>query len=256
MCKYCESEKEHNLVTYSNADSMNISYGTRQGVLMYSYLSMLGNMLLVRGSGNYRSKFDCYYESWDLDCDGENATESDAAYIGIKYCPFCGRKLDSTLYEKTYAKDRIKELEHKISEQKDILGNEKIFIQFRWKGVHKDNYNKNPLSIEELFNAYSCEAKIHYGFYFDSYMWGKPEDLEELYMSTKIIDYSGSRLSNVSEMFILNDDMLNELASKGFISIDEQQLRSVKEYNKELENIICKEQKEIEDLKKKLETYK
>lgn len=103
MCEFCESNEIRTIGSYSNHDSMDIYFDQYKGVSVYSYLEMKKDMLLLSGSGNYRSGHDCYYESEGLDCDGENSKNSKPKLIKIQYCPFCGRKLDSIEYEKECA---------------------------------------------------------------------------------------------------------------------------------------------------------
>ena len=75
MCKFCDNNKSKKILSYDNANSMNISYGQYQGVNIYASLSMKENMLLLEGSGSYRSKSDCYYDD-ELDCNSEYANNS------------------------------------------------------------------------------------------------------------------------------------------------------------------------------------
>ena len=92
MCKFCDSKKEKNVLLYDNHNSMNIHYGQYQGVHVNASLTLKGNMLILNGSGNYRSRSDCYYEDQGLDCDGEFSKNASDEYIKIEYCPFCGKK--------------------------------------------------------------------------------------------------------------------------------------------------------------------
>lgn len=43
---------------------------------------------MLDANGSYHSKSDCYYEDEGIDIDNENAINSKAEYIKIKYCPF------------------------------------------------------------------------------------------------------------------------------------------------------------------------
>lgn len=65
---------------------------------------------MLDANGSYHSKSDCYYEDEGIDIDNENAINSKAEYIKIKYCPFCGKEIKSVLYGKTKANDEIAKL--------------------------------------------------------------------------------------------------------------------------------------------------
>ena len=76
MCKFCESNRLKSISNYDNIDSMNISYGQRQGVSIFADLSMMGNLMVLDGDGSYRSQSDCYYEDWGLEIDNKDAKKT------------------------------------------------------------------------------------------------------------------------------------------------------------------------------------
>lgn len=81
MCKYCQLKES----SYKS--------GTRRGYYTLSHELLIKNSkLIVRANVNRRTSVDEYYESWGLDCDGERTSRE--TVFNIRFCPFCGRKLD------------------------------------------------------------------------------------------------------------------------------------------------------------------
>ena len=81
MCKYCEK-------------SNHFGEGSKSGKYRtYNSLCIKGDKLVIETSINRRTAADDYYESWGLDCDGEFS--SSIHIFSIKYCPFCGKKINN-----------------------------------------------------------------------------------------------------------------------------------------------------------------
>ena len=83
MCKYCNSGKEHLIVSYNNTDAMNLSFGQYQGVNVCGSLTMKGDMLMLSGSGSYRSHSDCYYEDNGVECDSHQPPRLKTSRLGF-----------------------------------------------------------------------------------------------------------------------------------------------------------------------------
>lgn len=174
MCKYCESKKPIQLATYNNRDVMDISYGQYQGVNVNASISMHGNMIMLNGRGSYRSKSDCYYEDCGLDCDNQNSRDNDPEIFQINFCPFCGRNLsDANQYNVEDAnrkfaanKERIKDIEHRISLHNVVYANIKYDSQEIGNKLEKDIFGENPdytdrKFISEARRKYEEEMKKH-----------------------------------------------------------------------------------------------
>ncbi len=138
-------------MSYDNHRSMNIYCDQYQGVNVIANLSMKGNMLILNGSGSYRSRSDCYYESEGLDCDNEHSKDSKGNYIKIEYCPFCGKKLESNEFEIKKTKDEIDVVKHKLEEAKEKLSSITMKINFSFKTNDKASYKKAEEMIWEDF---------------------------------------------------------------------------------------------------------
>ena len=273
MCKFCDSLKEKSLLSYDNYKSMNISYGQYQGVNVYGHIYMKGNMLSIGCGGSYRSKFDCYYEDEGLDCDSENAHNSDNKYIQIKYCPFCGRKLEDHTYEKQKAKDDINELKEKLKWfEQDLRDlsisvyctwecNKKVLhnIQTKYNSSHdKTEYNyieydnDNPLTINQIKEKYSkIKFDIQYGCLQNN--WNKHiyAETSTLNLNTKIhCKWSGCGQWH-SINYKLTDDMYFKFVKLGYIKHNEDKYNTLKKNQQNVWDKIINTKKEI----KKLEHY-
>ena len=144
MCKFCEDKNGCNILWYSNRSSMNVYCGQYQGVGANASLNMIGNMLELHANGSYRSQSDCYYESEGLEIDDKYSANAKPSYMKISYCPFCGRKLESKIFEKTILQDQIQELEVELQSRKEKLNKLHICIRFDW------NYPGKKITIYDL----------------------------------------------------------------------------------------------------------
>ena len=157
MCKFCDSKKEKEVMSYDNYESMNIYCGQYQGVNVVANLSMKGNMLILNGSGSYRSRSDCYYENEGLDCDNEHSEDSNGNYIKIEYCPFCGKKLESNEFEIKKTKDEIDAVKYKLEAVKEKLSSITIKVDFSFKTNDEASYDK---AEKMLWKDFVIGAKI------------------------------------------------------------------------------------------------
>ena len=276
MCEYCESIKAKEVLSYDNRKSMSVSFGQYKGVKVNSNLYMNGNMLVLSASGSYRSDFDCYYESQGLDIDDEPASRSKSEYIQIKYCPFCGTKLTSTMFEKTKAQDDITALKNKLKEKEYLLEDNSIFLFVCWdnKGTvydsdgypnipFKRNFNEgdvimykhreynNDLTLEEIEKEYQkliCSVyfgtkKLHTNRYGD-----KPD---ELTFNTKIRCSCFGNGRFKANCYTISEETYRELVKRKYIKADDKALTELKKNGEKIEAEILSIKKEI----KKLERY-
>lgn len=162
MCKYCE------LKTSSYKGSV------RKGHYAISNELVIKNSkLIVRTNVNRKTSADDYYESWGLDCDGESTSRE--SIFNIKFCPFCGRKLNAEYKPKIflYTNDRekakvfcekfewlIQEFDLTRKHRRDTSDNAyylymKVFNILN-EGIKK---NKSGLSLKEAYYLYSDKPK-------------------------------------------------------------------------------------------------
>ena len=287
MCDFCENLREKTLLDYDNRDSMRISYGQYSGVNVYADLHMKGNMLILRAGGSYRSQSDCYYDAEGLDIDNENAHRSNASYMQIKYCPFCGNKIKSVLFEKEKTKDDISELKRKLEKLKNDLDYSNIFIEFSWKLKERtseeieemvkeekmksvvngfkfyevgfresikyyeyQDYYKNPLTIKEIkeqFGNLKCSIKYGLNDREDRYY----ELPDKFTLNTKVKSGSFFRPTYYGGTYILTDSMYEKLIELGYIERNDKKYDSLKKKQEKIK----KEIKKIEDKVKELNEY-
>ena len=279
MCKICENTSsslyQHQILKYDNRRSMSVSFGQYKGVKVDSRLYLKGNMLIMGAFGSYRSDFDCYYESQGLDIDDLKGSKSPDSYIKIEYCPFCGRKLDSTLYESTKAKDDIEELKseidylenelrknqilirftfdepnrHEITEEFTING--KVHTQTRWVADAIGYDNKNPIILAEIFKKYDniqIDINLKGG---DSRGYGYQNNPE--YKLDTPIKLNGSGMYQFwSYIYMITEKTYRKLAEFGYIKIDEEKLSILKKEQKNIEKQIQEKKTKIQELKKYL----
>lgn len=272
MCEFCESKKAQQIMRYDNRKNMSVSFGQYKGVKVDSAVKMQGNMLLLSGWGSYRSDFDCYYESEGLDMDDERSARSNDIYIKIEYCPFCGKKLDSTLYETTKAKDDIEDLKeeiehlenelcknqilirftfdepnrHEITEEFTING--KVHTQTRWVADAIGYDNKNPITLAEIFKKYDniqIDINLKGG---DSRGYGYHNDPE--YKLDTPIKLNGSGMYQFySYTYMITEKTYRKLVELGYIKIDEEKLSILKKEQKNIEEQIKDKKNKIKELK-------
>lgn len=278
MCKFCDSLKEKSLVSYDNSKNMNISYGQHQGVNVYGIVYMKGNMLSIGCGGSYRSRSDCYYEDEGLDCDNENANDSNNSYIHIQYCPFCGRKLEDHTYEKQKANDDIKELKEKLKwlEQdlrdyslvvvcdwfcnKRILHNVEIWpgeLGDRTEYDYIEYKNDSPLTLNQISKKFpKISLKVYYGC--PQKEWNKyiRAKLPSFTFNTKIKTnwYGAGTYSSCD--YALTDEMYFKLVELGYINHNKEKYDDLKKEQEIIMKDIINVKKNIKKLEHYLKTLK
>jgi len=276
MCKFCGKNKEKSLVSYDNYKNMNVSFGQFQGVNVHGTVFMKGNMLSIACGGSYRSDSDCYYESEGIECDDEYSSNSEPNYIQITYCPFCGHKLDSHVYEKQKTKDDIETLKGKLKWLEQDLRDYSLIITSHWccnkrvlhnvevlPGKFGDRIeydyikydNGNPLNINEISEIFpEVSINIYYGC--PQKEWNKHifNDLPEFTLNTKIkycSYYDGRYNSNVYQ---ITDKIYFKLVELGYIKHDENKYDELKNKQKEIQAKIINSKKKIKELQQYLKT--
>jgi len=276
MCKFCNSLKEKTIVSYDNHNSMSISYGQYKGVNVYGHTYMKGNMLSIKCSGSYRSSSDCYYESWDIDCDDEYSSDSEPNYIQIQYCPFCGCKLKDHTYEIQKANDDIKNLKYDLKWLEQDLRDYSIIVNCIWEcnkrilhnvevwpGHYGDRTeydyieydNDNPLTINQIKKKY---PKINFNI-----SYGKPQNdwNKYIYAELPILDLTTKIRCNWSGRgqwhaisYKLTDEMYFEFVKLGYIKHNEKKYNELKKNQENILNKITNTKEEIKRLEHYLET--
>ena len=294
MCEFCDNLTETNLMHYDNYDAMRISYGQYSGVNVQANLYINGNMLILDGNGSYRSRSDCYYEDEGLEIDNEKAHNSNADYIKIKYCPFCGKEIKSVLYEKTKTNDEIIELKDKLKELKKDLDYSNMFINFEWslnkrtpeeidKMVEEERaeveakgwkftgaksyvdsiqyygyiekYNDNPFTLKELKEKFTnVKGDIIYGDVREECKYGDLPD--KFTLDTKIRSYSYFRPTEYSCTYILTDKMYEKLAELGYIQKNDSKYNAMIKRRNKINKEIEKTKNKLNELKEYLDSLK
>ena len=294
MCKFCDNISKINLMHYDNHASMGISYGQYCGVNVQSNLYINGNMLMLDANGSYRSKSDCYYEDEGIDIDNENALNSKAEYIKIKYCPFCGKEIKSVLYEKTKTNDEIVKLKNKLKELKNELDYSTMFINFEWKlkkrtpeeinkilEEHKkevetnggkftnekyyleriqyydytEKYYDNPLTLKELTEKFAdIKGDIIYGDIREYGIYGRLPD--KFTLDTKIHSSSYSHPTYYACTYILTDKMYEKLAELGYIKKNDSKYNAMVKKREKIKEEIKKTKDKLNKLKEYLNSLK
>lgn len=269
MCKYCDSLKENSLISYDNYKSMNVSFGQYRGVNVYGNIYMKGNMLSISCGGSYRSDFDCYAESEGLDIDNEYASNSEQNYIQISYCPFCGRKLDSNVYEKQKANDDIKKLKEKLKWLEQDYRDNNLIVTCSWYCNKRINngqvgtcidreeidyikYNRQ-LTLTQISEVFpKVILKVYYGHKSrNKYI---TQEYPSLTLDTKIksLDYCWG--TYYSDIYKLSDEMYFKLIELGYIEHNEEKYNELKKRQKEIFDNITQIKKNIKQLNKYLNT--
>lgn len=251
MCKYCNNNKDHQIMYYDNRSSMNVYYGQYQGVMVASSLVMKGNMLMMSAGGNYRSRSDCYYEDMGVDCDGQGANRGKAACIKINYCPFCGKKIDSKVFENKSVQDKIDKAKKELDVLKRQLERTTIYAIFRFP-VDKRKANKLneiiekqiPMGLEELYNLFGA-VKVHIEFGAQTFT---PRQIVggKLLLSTGYAEYA------TTYPYALTDEQYTRLEELGYLKVNMDKLSKLQtkriHLNTKISQLYCK----IDSLKKKL----
>lgn len=266
MCKFCDSKKEKDVLSYDNYDSMNICCGQYQGVNVIANLSIKGNMLTLRGGGSYRSRSDCYYENEGLDCDNEPSSDSPGNYIKIEYCPFCGKKLESTEFEKKKTKDEIEITKCKLKEAKDILSCKGLHVYFTFN-AKGDLYEKAsemiwkdfdgdakmvPLTLETILKEFgNLKAHIMYGKNDGDYWYGN--DPSPAFNPKDGIKFSGSSYGEFyGTIYSLTEEQYYMLVDMGLVKRNEAKLQGVRNKQAKIQSNIDKFKKKLDTLNKEL----
>lgn len=266
MCKFCSPKGGKDLMFYDNRDSMNISYGQYQGVNVMASLLMKGNMLVLSGTGSYRSESDCYYEDEGLDCDSEGSTNSNSVYLKIAYCPFCGKKIESYEFENRSINDKIVVLEDKLEDKKAKLARIGLHARFSFVARDEDLYKKArdmvwekfkgdckliPLKLETILKEIgNLKVQILYGLTNDSYYrsYSCPAfDPEEgvKFDGANFGEFHGRLYSITEEQYHMLADM--GLIKENLTKLDSMRTKGIK-YQREIDETI----KKIAELKKNL----
>lgn len=146
MCNYCELK-----------DS-NYKCGVRRGYYTISNELVIKNSkLIVRTNVNRRTSADDYYESWGLDCDGERASRENV--FNIKFCPFCGRKLNAEYKPKIFLYVNDKEKANAFCEKNEWLRQEFDCIRYQRKDT-SDNAYYLSRKIFDIINDSIKKSKV------------------------------------------------------------------------------------------------
>lgn len=162
MCKYCELKES------------NYKGGVRRGYYAVSNELVIKNSkLIVRTNVNRRTSSDDYYESWGLDCDGERTSRE--TVFNIKFCPFCGRKLNSEYKPKIFLYINDKEKANAFCEKNEWLKQEFDCLREQRRDTSDNSYylsmkifniindsiksGKTGLSLKDTMYLYSDKPK-------------------------------------------------------------------------------------------------
>lgn len=257
MCKFCESKKEKELMSYDNYKSMNIYCGQYQGVNVIANLSMNGNMLMLRGSGSYRSHSDCYYESEGLDCNNEPSKNSSGYYIKIEYCPFCGKKLESNEFEIKKTKDEIDDVKHKLEEAKEKLSSITIKVNFSFKVNDEASYKKaekmlwddfvikiKPIKIETILKEFG-NLKAHVSY-------DDLRDCQEFMPDKGIMFYGVSNKEFRGYVYSVTEKQYDTLVDMGLINRNAIKVDGIRNKKGKIQEEIDKLNNKLISLQKKL----
>lgn len=272
MCKYCKDETRKTILEYDNRDSMNISYGQYQGVNVMSYLEIQGNALFLSGHGTYRSGSDCYYEEQGLDCDNEVSNKIDDVYIKIDYCPFCGKKIKSTVYERLQLEKKKNKLLQKAKDLQCKINLQQVFCQFSFK-YHFDEVRKTEstffnepklkdMSLKDMLNSakvFDLKCELTYGYdhrYFYSYEF----ELLPFDEHIKCGCYSYNNKTKIAEFntttYRLDEERYNELIELLNLEGNQKKFKSVIDKKEKLESELNNVNESIADIDTKIESLK
>jgi hypothetical protein len=250
---------------------MNIYYGQYQGVSVNANLSMKGNMLMLSGNGSYRSHSDCYYEDQGLDCDNEDAESSSAEYIKIEYCPFCGKKLGSTDFEKKKTKDEIEFIKCKLKEAQSMLSLNGLHVSFSFKPKGENMYNRAkellwkdfdgdckivPITLETILKEFgNLKARILYGKNSENYYYGGNRT-SPAFDPKEGIKFDGSSFGEFyGSIYSITEEQYYMLVDMGLVKRNDTKVQGVKNKQAKIQSNIDKFKKKLELLKKKLKGY-
>lgn len=251
MCQYCDNNKGHQLMDYDNRSSMKIYYGQYQGVMVASSLVMKGNMLMLSAGGSYRSCSDCYYEDMGLDCDNEGAKSGKASCLKIKYCPFCGKKIESKVFENKSVQNKIDKAKEELNAIKRQLEKTTVYAIFRFP-VDKRKANKLneiigkqiPMGLEELYSFFGA-VKVDVKFIAQTFTPRQIVD-GKLVLSTGYAEYASTY------PYALTDEQYMRLEELGYLKVDIDKLSKLQVKRLHLNSKILQLYSKIDSLKKKL----
>lgn len=251
MCEFCEGESKV-LLAYSNADSMKVIYGQYCGVKVFSRLEMCGNKMTLSGGGSYRSGSDCYYEAEGLDTEDEVATLGDESYIRISYCPFCGREIKSKEYEISSVKEEIRVLTSELADLRVAYEEMRTYFYVWWKKEHvgaDEDYDENPLTLDELMGGYDGRCYIEYGGEYQLYRKDRPV----YHYGDKILCSCYSRPKYMSQVYFVGEDEIRKMVELGYLKEQGKKLESFNRKRDKMGEKIGKKEVLLEKLKRKLE---
>ena len=270
MCKFCDSKKEKEVMSYDNYKSMNVYCGQYQGVNVVAALSMKGNMLSLKGSGSYRSRSDCYYENEGLDCDNEGASDSPGSYIKIEYCPFCGKKLESTEFDKKKTKDEIEFIKRELKEAQDVFSSNGLHVSFTFKAKGEKLYKRakelmwkdfdgdckiNTITLDTILKEFgNLKAHIMYGKNDRDYYYGN--EPSPAFNPKEGVKFSGSSFGEFyGTIYSITEEQYYMLVDMGLVKRNEAKLTGVKNKQAKIQNDIDKFKRKLESLNKELKNY-
>lgn len=240
-------------------------YGQLAGVRVYSNVSMQGNVLFLDASGSHRSNSDCYYEDQGIECENERAERSVESYIKIKFCPFCGRELDSNLYEVLQLRKKKKQIEKKLKAIKDKLPGRKILCQFVMKDYpfsrsRFDDPFADPeiddTTIGEIAKFKSVKPYVYYGV--DHYNVETETLKEDTAIKLRARKWNfNTRLAEVfTSCYVIDEDIYAKLVELKLIKRDEKKLKEFNEENEKLQTDLKKLETQLNGLNKKIKELK
>ena len=265
MCEYCNKKNNISLLNYNNAKNMNVCCGQHRGVNVYSTVSMQGNVLFLDANGSYRSNSDCYYEEQGIDSPNEYANHANKSYIKIEFCPFCGKKLDSNLYEVLELKKKKANVEKKIKKIRDKLPNMKLFCQFvlydyPFQKIKNDNYFDVPevddMNIVELSNFNNVKTYVYYGV--DYINFESKVLTEDSAIKLKVRKWNTkTKLAEVVTLcYAIDEDMYSKLVELKLIKRNSKKLKKFNEENNKLQNDYVRLEFQLKELNKKINELK
>lgn len=165
MCKYCELKER------------NWRGGSRKGYYTISNELLIKNSkLIVRTGINRRTATDDYYESWGLDCDGESASRE--TVFNIKFCPFCGRKLNAEYKPKIFLYINDEEKANEFCEKIEWLIHEFDRTRYQYKDTSGNAYYLS-MKIFDIINYSINKDKSGLSLKDTMYLWSdKPKQYE------------------------------------------------------------------------------
>lgn len=185
MCIFCE---KHKTIFHSKKDG---------DYTLSSEISIIENKLITEISTHRYTDTDEYYNSWDIDSDGEF---SEQKFVDIiKYCPFCGKELISKYIPRLYIYINFhKEVEEFIQNDKKLKS---FLTEIRY--YHRD---RSPL-------YYYLELEIRHTIRNELSRIVGHTNLIELDFLTKVDKISNSTYNKVKKTLSKGSDIYIEIES-------------------------------------------